>query len=319
MNLVRRLNRPAYKWKLSQHLAETNDRALKKAYSDIGERMFQHNWNLPTWSYIEPVADAEGDATQLRNALTSPRRLHAARGKDWEEIAEESIADNAYAIERAAKQAAEINAQFPDSPMVNWRDLIALPMPQGVTVAMQDPGAIKNLEESSASGELSEGEAAVATDSQINIAATALNGAQVTSLMDVVTQVGTGAMPKETASAVIAAAFPTLTPEQVAAILDPIKPGSISADGVPTAIDASGNPEQTEAGAEMVGVRRSDWKNSRKAINDILKELIEQSISEQRARLELDSLGVPPSKIDVYIADALDGKVDNPEAVEDAA
>jgi lambda family phage portal protein len=147
MNLVRRLNRPAYRWKLSEHLKETKDKALKKAYADIGERIFQHNWNLPTWSYIEPVADAEGDATQLRNALTSPRRLHAARGKDWEEIAEESIADNAYAIERAAKQAAEINAQFPDSPMVNWRDLIALPMPQGVTVAMQDPGAIKNQEQ----------------------------------------------------------------------------------------------------------------------------------------------------------------------------
>jgi capsid protein len=143
LNLVRRLNRPAYRWKLSQHLAETKDRSLRKAYSQIGDRIFTHNWNLPTWSYIEPVADAEGDATQLRNALTSPRRLHAARGKDWEEIAEESIADNAYAIERAAKQAADINASFPDGPMITWRDLISLPMPQGVTVSMQDPGVVK--------------------------------------------------------------------------------------------------------------------------------------------------------------------------------
>jgi lambda family phage portal protein len=141
-NLVRRLNRPAYRWKLAQHLAETKDKPLKKAYSQIGERIFTHNWNLPTWSYIEPVADAEGDATQLRNALTSPRRLHAARGKDWEEIAEESIADNAYAIERAAKQAADINAAFPNSPAITWRDLIALPMPAGTTMAMQDPAAI---------------------------------------------------------------------------------------------------------------------------------------------------------------------------------
>jgi capsid protein len=142
MNLVRRLNRPAYRWKLAQHLKETKDQALKKAHKKLGETIFQHNWNLPTWSYIEPVADAEGDATQLRNALTSPRRLHAARGKDWEEIAEESIADNAYAIERAAKQAAKINEQFPNSPAVNWRDLIALPMPAGTTMAMQDPAAI---------------------------------------------------------------------------------------------------------------------------------------------------------------------------------
>lgn len=142
MNLVRRLNRPAYIWKLSQNLAETKDAALKKAYRKIGDRIFQHNWNLPTWSYIEPVADAEGDATQLRNALTSPRRLHAARGKDWEEIADETTADNEYAIVKAQATAERINSQFPDSPKVNWRDLIALPMPQGVTVAMQDPAAI---------------------------------------------------------------------------------------------------------------------------------------------------------------------------------
>jgi lambda family phage portal protein len=142
MNLVRRLNRPAYIWALTQHLKETKDAALKSAHSKLGDKIFRHAWNLPTWSYIEPVADAEGDATQLRNALTSPRRLHAARGKDWEEIAEESIADNAYAIERAAKQAQDINAAFPNSPAVTWRDLIALPMPAGTTMAMQDPAAI---------------------------------------------------------------------------------------------------------------------------------------------------------------------------------
>jgi len=142
MNLVRRLNRPAYIWKLSQHLAETTDAALRKAFGKLGDEIFRHNWNLPTWSYIEPVADAEGDATQLRNALTSPRRLHAARGKDWEEIAEESIEDNAFAIQAAAKMAAKINAAFPESPPVNWRDLIALPMPAGMTMAMQDPAAI---------------------------------------------------------------------------------------------------------------------------------------------------------------------------------
>jgi len=142
VNLVRRLNRPAYMWKLAQHLKETKDIALKRGYKKVGERIFQHNWNLPTWSYIEPVADAEGDATQLRNALTSPRRLHAARGKDWEEIVDESVDDNAYAIEKAAKQAAAINAAFPNAPAVNWRDLIALPMPAGTTMAMQDPAAI---------------------------------------------------------------------------------------------------------------------------------------------------------------------------------
>jgi lambda family phage portal protein len=148
VNLVRRLNRPAYMWKLAQHLNETKDIALRKSFKKVGERIFQHNWNLPTWSYIEPVADAEGDATQLRNALTSPRRLHAARGRDWEQIVDESTDDNTYAIVKAQKQAEAINAQFPNSPAVNWRDLIALPMPAGTTMAMQDPAAIAVQEES---------------------------------------------------------------------------------------------------------------------------------------------------------------------------
>jgi len=72
--------------------------------------------------------------------------LHAARGKDWEEVSDEISEDNAYAIKNAIRTAKMINEEFPDSPQVNWRDLMPLPMPQGVTVAMQDPGAIKNQE-----------------------------------------------------------------------------------------------------------------------------------------------------------------------------
>ncbi len=142
MNLVRRLNRPAYQWRLWWELQQSRSE-FRQAFNNIGDAIFRHNWNLPTWSYIEPVADAQGDAEQLKNALTSPRRLHAARGKDWEEIADESIEDNAYAIQKAQAQAAKINAAFPSAPQVNWRDLISLPMPTGVTMTMQDPAAIE--------------------------------------------------------------------------------------------------------------------------------------------------------------------------------
>jgi hypothetical protein len=53
--------------------------------------------------------------------------------------------------------------------------------------------------------------------------------------------------------------------------------------------------------------------NSRKAINDILKEMTDGKITERRARLDLDSLGVPPAKIDEYLLDVRDGTVDAPE------
>jgi hypothetical protein len=216
-NLVRRLHRPAYEWWLSREIE--NDVGLQNAATRLP--IFAHNWNLPTWSYIEPVADAEGDAVQLRNALTSPRRLHAARGKDWEEISEEIVDDNLYAIANAAAKAAEFNAANPTSPALSWRDLIALPMPEGQTLALQDPAVVAKQE----------------------------------------------------------------TGEQAAS-------------------------------SEMVGVGRRDWMNNRKAINDILRDMASGAITEQRAKLDLDALGVPPAKVDAYILDAADGTIESPELVD---
>ena len=146
-NLVRRLHRPAYRWKVAKWLED--DATLRKAAMKVD--VFAHNWNLPTWSYIEPVADAEGDATQLKYALTSPRRMHAARGKDWEEIAEEISADNIYAIDLATKAAKKFNADNPDQPALSWRDLMPLPMPAGQTIALQDPAVVAAQEDAASS------------------------------------------------------------------------------------------------------------------------------------------------------------------------
>ena len=151
LNLVRRLNKPAYNWKLRQYIESGSaGSAMRSAARKLGDTFYRHNWNLPTWSYIEPVADSEGDASQIRNTQTSPRRQRASRGMDWETIVEESVEDNAYAIQAASKQADKINAQFPDSPKLTWRDLISLPMPAGTTLAMQDPAAIEAQKESAA-------------------------------------------------------------------------------------------------------------------------------------------------------------------------
>lgn len=64
------------------------------------------------------------------------------------------------------------------------------------------------------------GQAAVAGAD--DVASLALNGAQVTSLLDIVGQVRDGALPAASATAVIAAAFPALKPAQVQAILGPL-------------------------------------------------------------------------------------------------
>jgi lambda family phage portal protein len=139
-NLVRRWHRPVYQWWLHRELAI--DRALKRASEQKGINIFGHVWHPPTWSYIEPVADSEGDASQIRNGQTSPRRMHAARGKDHQTIVEETIEDNAFAITKAQAKADEINAQHPKAPQLSWRDLVPMPMPEGQTIALQDPAAV---------------------------------------------------------------------------------------------------------------------------------------------------------------------------------
>lgn len=138
-NLVNRLHKPVYEWKLSQWIAK--DPFIRKQASSLGARFCRHKWNAPKWSYIDPVGDAQGDQLRLQNGLTSPRRLHAERGAEWEEIADEIIEDMAYAISRAKQMATEINNKFQDGQPVQWRELINLPMPQGIQMTMQDPKA----------------------------------------------------------------------------------------------------------------------------------------------------------------------------------
>jgi lambda family phage portal protein len=226
LNLVRRLHSPAWRWWVSRLLE--NEPAMRRASKRSGVDIFGHVWNLPTWSYIEPVADAEGDATQLRNALTSPRRMHAARGKDWETIAEEIIDDNVYAIERANKAAARINATNPLAP-VTWRDLIPLAMPAGTTMAMQDPNAVAVQE------------AAAESDTE--------------------------------------AATPT---------------------------------------GEFAGITRQQWNRNRKAIKDVLDEMIAGTTSEAAARVFLGGIGLSQASVNALIADAKDGTVETPEVIEGA-
>jgi capsid protein len=147
MNIMNRFHRPCYKWKVRQWMAE--DPALRKAASAIN--IFGHRWSPPRSRYINPKDDAAGDILQLQTSLTSRRRLHNDNGSDWEEIADEQIADNAYAIQKAIAQATKINKKFSKNEgftPIHWSHLIGLTMPPGVTMNMQDPVMMEKMDES---------------------------------------------------------------------------------------------------------------------------------------------------------------------------
>jgi len=139
-------HRPVYEWKLRQWLDPESsefDETLARLVASAGEAdLFAHRWNPPTWAYIEPLKDASGDLIRVRNALISPRRLHAERGRDWDEIAREIVEDNAAAIRMARQTAGKLNQEFEgDGQDVHWRELISLPTPDGVNISLATDNA----------------------------------------------------------------------------------------------------------------------------------------------------------------------------------
>jgi hypothetical protein len=71
-------------------------------------------------------------------------------------------------------------------------------------------------------------EAATVDSGTTDVAATALNGAQITSLVDIVMQAASDMLPVSSAKAVVRAAFPTLSTAQVDEIFKDVQPGSIA-------------------------------------------------------------------------------------------
>jgi len=133
---IRQFNTPVYSWKVRQWLA--GDAAMRKAAGKSKVRILNHKWQAPTWPYIEPLKDASADLLRVRNGLISPRRLHAERGREWEEIAREIVEDNVLAISAAMKAAAVLNASAPEGQQVHWREVLSLPTPDGVSVKLAE-------------------------------------------------------------------------------------------------------------------------------------------------------------------------------------
>jgi hypothetical protein len=162
-----------------------------------------------------------------------------------------------------------------------------------------------------------EAEAAPTTtgDSQPVVQDLALNGAQVTSLVEIITQVAAGTMPKESAKSILGAAFPAFDPMQISGIIDPIQAGSVSVDGGPQPV------QQAATGSgEMMGLSRLQWQRNRKAIMDVLKDVMANAITQAQATVLLSGLGLSAENVSALLADAADGQVESvPQEAEASA
>lgn len=133
--LIGKFHRPTYWWWLRRQF-QTNP-AFRGWETKFGteREAYKHNWNAPTWPYLEPLTDASADLLQDRNALNSKRRIHAARGRQWTEVLAEILEDNSMGIVGACKAARLINDEFPEAK-VTWRDVLTLATPDGVQIGI---------------------------------------------------------------------------------------------------------------------------------------------------------------------------------------
>ena len=149
-----------------------------------------------------------------------------------------------------------------------------------------------------------------------DLAKTALNGAQVTSLMDLMGKAATGALPDGVVAPIIAAAFPTLTPKQIADIVGPLKgfTPTVDANGQPIAAAADpATPGTTAATSAFGATNRLQWKRNTRAIRDVLDEVAANKYSPKQAEAMLQALGLPEELAQKLLTDAADGSL-SPEA-----
>lgn len=107
-----------------------------------------------------------------------------------------------------------------------FEEVLAFEMP-GLKITVVPNTPISDAVAIAPTGDVSVTEAAPASDAA-DVAGTALNGAQIASMVEILIQAATGVLPIESAKGVMRASFPTLTTVQIDEIFSGIKPGSVN-------------------------------------------------------------------------------------------
>jgi hypothetical protein len=229
----------------------------------------------PTWEWVDPVAEQQSSENAINAFQSTYEDELGGKNKNWRHVfyqraKEEKLLKQLGLVSPTAERAALAEAQMGQA-------------------------AVSMANVAGQTGEPVEG------GTGVDVAATALNGAQVTSLVEVINQVASGAMPKPSAMAVLKSAFPSFSDQQIAQIIDPIVPGTVTADGEVNTMAADGGT------GELANTSTLQFKRNRKAIETILSELSTGATTEAKARVFLSSIGLTTKSIDALIADAMDG------------
>jgi capsid protein len=150
-----------------------------------------HTWHAPVPESVDALKDAGAAERELELGITTRTDLAAARGKDFGEIVERLKIENEMLAEAG--------------------------------VALGTSGPAPAQPESSAAAPASDPAEAITADADAKAAsALALNGAQVESLLQVLREVASGAIPKAVAITILQTAF-AVSAEAAKAMVEPIE------------------------------------------------------------------------------------------------
>ena len=230
-------------------------------------------WQTPAWEWVDPQSEQTASDQALVSFQSTYQYELGQRGKNWRNVF----------YQRAKEE--------------KLKTTLGL---------MTKETSDMNLAAAEAEKELSLANATGTGGTAQSVASEALNGAQVTSLVEVITQVSMGAIPKDTAKAILSSAFPTFGEDKINSIIDPVQPGTVTADGVVV------DPQQAidKPSGVYMGLSTQQWNRNRKAIQKTLDEVSSGTMGEATARVFLKSVGMPDADIDILISDASDGTVD---------
>lgn len=122
---MRRFHKPVYEWKVRQWLAQ--DAAFRGVVRKADVNPLRHRWNVPRWSYIQPLQDAQAHHLRVSTRQTSPRRAAAELSFEYEELCDEIVTDNKTLILKALTAHQEILKEFPKANL-DWHELLHVPV-----------------------------------------------------------------------------------------------------------------------------------------------------------------------------------------------
>jgi lambda family phage portal protein len=183
---------PQWQW-----MVEAAELAGKLPGMTAAERVkaLRPEWHRPSWVEIDRESEIKADVMEMQAGVRTLSQAVGKRGGDWRQTLDAIAAEKEHA----------------DALGLTLSGFGQVSPSQAVTVP----------DDADPSGNVDAGAAAdVAASADADVQATALNGAQVASLLDIIQSVTAGQLDPASAKAIISASYPLITQAQIDAMVD---------------------------------------------------------------------------------------------------